>query len=718
MNFQQSLIPQRHRGLHTKMSQARYAIFDNIKFDLLKGILINHAGEEMHIEPKIQAFLTLLVESNGEVLEKNTLLSSLWDDPEKADERLRALVKKTREALGDSARSPKYIKTIPKRGYLFLADVVFESESTPSTPSPATKWVGIIAGCFAVLSVIVYFMGSQPQKETEVSAAWTIVEEQTQQIDHGWRAYQIADNALFTLSHSDEIIDVAWFAEQQFDMRIQLNDKQLLFEGLSVDKQQAYIITSKDMVITQPEIVIDLESISEQNSTTTQGSVTKQQRVAELTYWSLDNDTYSTLNTITLPDVPSHVLAFDSANGQLYLGIETASHYQIVKVNIEAPGPGEVLVDKLSDELSGLYINKTLDKALIYHNDFVSSSLLMVDLATGEQQTKLLHFPIVKIVDSDVHESVLLLDRDERIFGFNFDTQELTLWQTRLQLGDELIGACGYNCILVHRAASAFDVYTHPLLDLNNDRLTTVTHLGTSPAISSMIAADNHVFVSTYRTNGIDITNMSDNPPLLSASLDSLQSTSQLIKSPTSGLLAGAEADRIFIVDPATNDFRWLDIPMSKIGFPQFDLYDENVLYFTSLDPRFDTSVFKYSLTDDTYEKIATDVVLHMPLSESLQLTLSTDGEIAINEGENVILSRQLERYGDLRVYPNEVAFLAQETVDIFDISSKRTKQFQQPSLFNTGVFDIDVLNDVFAFASANSKQSSIVKMTQVEKSY
>ncbi|MEM0911590.1 MAG: helix-turn-helix domain-containing protein, partial [Pseudomonadota bacterium] len=568
------------------MSHARFAVFDDIKFDMLKGVLINSDGEELPLEPKIQAFLTLLVESNGEVIERQQILQALWDDPDKADERLRALVKKTREALNDNAKSPKFIKTIPKKGYRFLLPVIFETESEQSKASsfPVGRWLSAVAGCFLVVVMFFAVPHFQPTEDIASHTTWTIIEEQTQEIDHGLRAYHIADNTLFTITNDDEIVSASWYAERQLDMRIELNDKQLLFEGLSLNKQDAYIVTQKNNSV-------------------------------EFTHWALDDDKNPALNTINLTRTPAHFLAFDSDRGSIYFNAGSESGSQIIKMNMTEPVHSEVLVDNLSNDIDGFHISKTLEKVLHFDNDLVSSTLTIIDVKSNQSVSKEFNFPIEKIIDSDVQESVLLLDEDKRIFGLNFETDHLTLWQTPLQKSDQLIGVCGYDCVLVHRAANKFDIYAHPLMDIDDDQLTTVIPLGTSSVVSSMIAANNEVIISSYTPGGIDVTTIKENQQVLAAQLKSLQSAQHLVSNRTNSLIAGSEADRIFTLNPLSGEFRWLDIPMSKTGFPQFDLFNDDIVYFTSLDPRFDTSVFKYSLSSDTYERVATKALLHLPMS-------------------------------------------------------------------------------------------------------
>ena len=70
--------------------------------------------------------LVALLESPGEVISREELRSYLWPDDTFVDfdSSLRVAVGKLREALDDNAEAPRYVETIPKRGYRFLVTEV------------------------------------------------------------------------------------------------------------------------------------------------------------------------------------------------------------------------------------------------------------------------------------------------------------------------------------------------------------------------------------------------------------------------------------------------------------------------------------------------------------------------------------------------------------------------------------------------------------------
>lgn len=87
-----------------------------------RDVLLGPRGE-VHIEPKVMQLLEYLAREPGKVFERDELLEAIWDGRAITDEPLSRCVFQLRRALGDSARNPRYIETIPKRGFRLLCDV-------------------------------------------------------------------------------------------------------------------------------------------------------------------------------------------------------------------------------------------------------------------------------------------------------------------------------------------------------------------------------------------------------------------------------------------------------------------------------------------------------------------------------------------------------------------------------------------------------------------
>src|SRR5215470_392810 len=98
--------------------------FANCEVDLPAGE-IRKAGIRIHIQHQPFRILEALLERPGEVVTREELRSRIWPNESFGDfdQALNIAVTKLRNALGDSAERPRFIETLPRRGYRFIADV-------------------------------------------------------------------------------------------------------------------------------------------------------------------------------------------------------------------------------------------------------------------------------------------------------------------------------------------------------------------------------------------------------------------------------------------------------------------------------------------------------------------------------------------------------------------------------------------------------------------
>lgn len=80
-------------------------------------------ADEVYLQPKTFETLVYLVERHGHLVKKNELLDALWADTYVTENALTRCIKEVREALQDDAHEPHFIKTVPRIGYKFIANV-------------------------------------------------------------------------------------------------------------------------------------------------------------------------------------------------------------------------------------------------------------------------------------------------------------------------------------------------------------------------------------------------------------------------------------------------------------------------------------------------------------------------------------------------------------------------------------------------------------------
>src|SRR5678815_5862088 len=91
--------------------------------------LLKRAGETISLTPKAAEILVLLVTRAGQLVEKEELLKEIWPDTFVEEANLSQNIFYLRRALGDDRVDPRYIETVTRRGYCFIASVrVVEAE--------------------------------------------------------------------------------------------------------------------------------------------------------------------------------------------------------------------------------------------------------------------------------------------------------------------------------------------------------------------------------------------------------------------------------------------------------------------------------------------------------------------------------------------------------------------------------------------------------------
>src|SRR5262245_17326751 len=102
----------------------------------LRGGILRRGAAPVALRPKTFALLQHLVEHPGELVSKPALLDAVWGDVAVTEEVVRLSIFELRAALGDNRAAPRFIETVPRRGYRFVAATGAPS-STTGVPAAA-----------------------------------------------------------------------------------------------------------------------------------------------------------------------------------------------------------------------------------------------------------------------------------------------------------------------------------------------------------------------------------------------------------------------------------------------------------------------------------------------------------------------------------------------------------------------------------------------------
>ncbi len=106
---------------------------------------LRRKGRKLKLQEQPFQVLALLLERPGEVITREALREKLWpaDTFVEFDHSLNTAISKIREALGDLADNPRFVETLPRRGYRFIAPVEESgqaSEPEATMPVPPLSW--------------------------------------------------------------------------------------------------------------------------------------------------------------------------------------------------------------------------------------------------------------------------------------------------------------------------------------------------------------------------------------------------------------------------------------------------------------------------------------------------------------------------------------------------------------------------------------------------
>jgi DNA-binding winged helix-turn-helix (wHTH) protein len=115
---------------------ARYARFGSFDLDFHREELFR-SGARVALPRKVLEVLMILIERPGDLVTRETLRARLWppDQNVNFDANVNTTVNKLRQVLGDSTNQPAFVETIPRRGYVFIAQTEYSDQPSIAGPN-------------------------------------------------------------------------------------------------------------------------------------------------------------------------------------------------------------------------------------------------------------------------------------------------------------------------------------------------------------------------------------------------------------------------------------------------------------------------------------------------------------------------------------------------------------------------------------------------------
>lgn len=141
--------------------------FGNVTIDC-ENFRVLKAGEHVALTPRAFDVLVFLLKNNNRVVEKQELFEKIWKETFVSDNALTKVIKEIRQGIDDDAAAPRYIETVPRRGYRFIASCkndeevrkasqVLENKNNRKTVLPKGRRFLLAAGI--ILGLVVSALG-------------------------------------------------------------------------------------------------------------------------------------------------------------------------------------------------------------------------------------------------------------------------------------------------------------------------------------------------------------------------------------------------------------------------------------------------------------------------------------------------------------------------------------------------------------------------------
>src|SRR4051795_13306963 len=124
-------------GPALERTPASAVTFGPFAFDARNGIL-SRDGQEIPLPPRVIGVLALLLTRPGEVVPRQDLLDRVWKDAFVTDTSLAEAISFLRQALGDDPQAPRYVQTVHRRGYRFVAPLMAPDPGVEKPPEAVT----------------------------------------------------------------------------------------------------------------------------------------------------------------------------------------------------------------------------------------------------------------------------------------------------------------------------------------------------------------------------------------------------------------------------------------------------------------------------------------------------------------------------------------------------------------------------------------------------
>lgn len=194
------------------MSLLRFSVFE-LDPDVPE---LRRGGRRVHLQEMPLRVLQMVLERPNELVPREAFFARLWPNDETGilDDNLNTAVRKLRLALNDSAHHPRFIETVPKRGYRFIGPLIADAAKpepvieAPAPVSPPKKKHGhYLIAAAVVIAITTFGIGSQSHKNPPALTSASTTATRTLAVLPFLNAGGRAEDEYFSDGLTEEVMD-------------------------------------------------------------------------------------------------------------------------------------------------------------------------------------------------------------------------------------------------------------------------------------------------------------------------------------------------------------------------------------------------------------------------------------------------------------------------------------------------------------------------------
>lgn len=405
-------------------------ILDPQRLTLLRGT------EEVRLESRVMQVLLCLIQHADQVVSREMLINEVWCGGTVSDNAINRIIGLLRQSFGDNAKSPQFIRTVPKKGYVLIADVAKVS-ALHSAPVTATTEPANIPSPSPFPA---YELTHQPVPSTHFSRrylAWGLLLLTGSAWLASWLWQQPSEATILpTVSDIMQVRPITFFEGQEIDPALSNDGRKLAFAHRELNDNNWRI---------------RILSVDEQSYRDIEPSMGGNMRYPA---WSDDDNFLAYLNwgsdagcqlvvlAMTPPDSPPRTFACHSAtqsssiawapsgNALYYVDADDeASYKRIYRLN---------LIDGRREQLSQPHVAGQGDYAIalapdgkkmavLRSIDWFNTQMLLFDLVTGEWRNIVeVGYPLRSVAWSADGDAVIYRGEAGQLYRLALNPRQLT----------------------------------------------------------------------------------------------------------------------------------------------------------------------------------------------------------------------------------------------------------------------------------------------------